>query len=83
MQYVCSICGKKSGFEGVVWYSMNMPKATLCKSHYMKWNRHHSKYVQSHEHIKPRTAAWDKMCHEESKLFMKWFKEQQKVLRCI
>lgn len=68
---ICDICGKVSKFEGLCWYSGDL-ETHLCRSHYMKWNRHHKSYVDSHKHIKSCTKEWKKMCREEQILFVKW-----------
>lgn len=72
----CDICGKTEKFEGLVWYNMKMPSTNLCRSHYTKWNYEHREYKKEHYYVKPCTIAWDNMCNEEAKLFMKWFNKQ-------
>jgi len=76
----CDICGKKSNFNGLVWYAMDlMPETHLCRSHYLKWCHHHKPYVNKHKNVKPTTKAWKKMCDEEAVLFQEWLKEQKKI----
>ena len=72
----CDICGKASSFEGLCWYDNRMDETHLCRSHYMKWNRQHKPYFETHKNVNPCTKEWHKMCAEESKLFRKWMKKE-------
>ena len=73
----CDICGKESKYDGCVYYSEE--EYHLCRSHYLKWRKHHKPYEQKHTHIKPCTKAWSEMCRESENLFKVWFKEQKKL----
>jgi len=74
----CKICGKESEFNGLVWYSEDMPETHLCRGHYLKWCKFHKPYSNQHKDVKPCTKEWKKMCREESKLFMQWFEKELK-----
>ena len=69
----CDLCGKQEERENIVWYSEE--EYNLCRSHYLKWNRHHKPYREKHKSVKTCTEAWSQMCKEEELLFKKWLKE--------
>lgn len=71
----CKICKKKSEYNGLVYYTFDMPETYLCRSHYMKWCIHIKPYNDKNSNVKPNTPEWDKLCSEQSKLFMKWLKQ--------
>jgi len=71
----CNLCNKDKGkFEGLVWYSGNIP-TYLCKSCYLKWTK--SKECKElevkFEGTKPCTTEWTKMCGAQQKAFDKWY----------
>ena len=72
----CDICKKESKWEGHISYTLEMPEIYLCRSHYIKWNKYHKPFVDKHNHIKPCTKSWERMCDEEARLFMLWFKKE-------
>lgn len=78
--YICEICGKKVKEDLFVWYGKGADEETnLCRSHYIKWCKHHKPYTREHEHITSCTEAWTKMCNEEQVLFNKWLKEEKET----
>lgn len=75
----CEICGKKSNYNGLVYYN-NTGERHLCKSHYLKFCRSKLmiKLNKKYKKAKPQTQQWYDMCRKKGEAFNEWFKKQKK-----
>ena len=72
----CDICGIETKYNGkVMWHELEYD---LCKSHYLTYCRYKPRLElkKKYKNAKPCTKQWSKMCKEQERIFIKWFKEQ-------
>jgi len=73
---LCDVCREDTkSYNGYVSYFKE--ENHLCRSHYLKWCKHHKPYSDSHKQIKPCTKRWEEICKEEEWLFGIWLNKEK------
>lgn len=68
----CEVCGKKSEYNGLVWYS-GPSESFLCRTHHRLWLVEHRAFEKKYGECGGRKV----LCYKLQVLFLQWLKRQK------